>query len=95
LGADFILIYDNLAQPMPEPYELNLNYLKPDEACVVLRVCRNTLKDMIDDGRVKAVDRRKPGGKYAKWLIFADSLHNPTDPTERIALGEIERGLGW
>ena len=75
-------------------HDLNLNYLTPREACTILRVCLNTLADMIQDGRVKAVDRRKPGGKYAKWLILADSLYNPTDPAERIAQGEIERGLG-
>jgi hypothetical protein len=48
---------------IPDSSLLNLNYRTPREACAILRVCRNTLKDMIDDGRVKAVDRRKPGGK--------------------------------
>jgi hypothetical protein len=74
---------------------MSLNYLTPREACAILRVCPNTLADMIADGRVKAVDRRKPGGKYAKWLILADSLYNPVDPAEAVAQGEIERGLGW
>jgi hypothetical protein len=72
-----------------------LNYRTPREACTILRVCRNTLEEMIGDGRVKAVDRRKPGGKYAKWLILADSLYNPVDPAERVAQGEIEKGLIW
>lgn len=79
----------------PDPRDLNLNYLTPREACAILRVCLNTLADMIQDGRIQAVDRRKRGGKYAKWLILADSLYNPTDPAERLAQGEIERGLGW
>ena len=34
---------------------------------------------MIEDGRVEAVDRRKPGGKYAKWLIKPHSLQNVAD----------------
>jgi hypothetical protein len=71
------------------------NYLTPKEACAILRVCPNTLAAMLADGRVQAVDRRKPGGKYAKLLILADSLRNPVDPAERLAQGEIERGLGW
>lgn len=32
-----------------------------NEACQQLRCSRNTLKAMIADGRVEAVDRRKPG----------------------------------
>jgi excisionase family DNA binding protein len=71
------------------------NYLTPEEARLILRVSRNTLAAMIADGRIKAVDRRKPGGRYAKWLVLADSLYDPSDPAERLALGEIERGLGW
>jgi hypothetical protein len=77
------------------PDNFTPNYLKPREACAILRVCPNTLDAMIQDGRVKAVDRRKPGGKYAKWLILADSLYNPVDPAEDVEQAEIERGLGW
>lgn len=50
-----------------------------NEACQQLRCSRNTLKAMIADGRVEAVDRRKPGGKYAKWLIKPHSLQNVAD----------------
>ncbi len=49
------------------------------EACRHLRCCRNTLLAMIEDGRVEAMDRRKPGGKYAKWLIKPHSLQNVAD----------------
>jgi len=54
-------------------------YWTVPEACLQLRCCRNTLLAMIEDGRVEAVDRRKPGGKYAKWLIKPHSLQNVAD----------------
>lgn len=49
------------------------------EACKALRCSRNTLLGMIEDGRVEAVDRRRPGGLYCKWLIKPFSLQNVAD----------------
>lgn len=72
-----------------------MNLLTPKEARAILKVSPNTLKRMIEDHQVEAVDIRKPGGKYAIYRIKADSLRNPTDPAERVIMGEIERGLGW
>lgn len=69
--------------------------LKPAQARAILKVSPNTLRRMIRDHQVEAVDIRKPGGKYAILRIKADSLRNPTDPMERAALGQIKRGLGW
>lgn len=71
-------------------------YLTIRQACQALQVCRNTLKLMIADGRVKAVDIRRPGGKYAVWRISAIShrvLHR-LSVEEQIKLREIERRMG-
>lgn len=54
-------------------------YLTIKQACAQLQVSRNTLLGMIEDGRVQAIDRRKPGGKYAKWLIHPHSLTSLAD----------------
>ena len=72
-----------------------MNLLTPKEARAILKVSPNTLRRMIEDHQVEVVDIRKPGGKYAILRIKADSLRNPIDPAERLAQGEIERGLGW
>lgn len=57
-----------------------MSWLTVTEACEHFRVSRNTLLEMIADGRVVAVDRRRPGSKYAKWLIQAHSLTSQADP---------------
>jgi hypothetical protein len=49
------------------------------QACAYFQVSRNVLKAMIADGRVEAVDIRKPGGRYAKWRIKKYSLTNVAD----------------
>jgi excisionase family DNA binding protein len=49
------------------------------QACDYFQVSRNILKEMITDGRVEAVDIRKPGGTYAKWRIKKHSLTNVAD----------------
>jgi hypothetical protein len=68
--------------------------LKPREACRILGVCRNTLLRLIEDRQVDVVDIRKPGGKYAILRIKAESLQNPVNLLDKIAMLDIERGLG-
>lgn len=54
-------------------------YLTLTEACIHFRRSRNTLLAMIADGRLEATDVRRPGGKYAKWLIKPHSLRSMAD----------------
>lgn len=56
-----------------------MQLLTMKQACEYFQVSRNTLKAMISDGRVEAVDIRKPGGLYAKWRIKKYSLTNVAD----------------
>jgi excisionase family DNA binding protein len=49
------------------------------QACQHFKVSRNTLMAMIADGRLDAVDCRRPGGKYALWRIKPHSLQNVAD----------------
>lgn len=70
-----------------------MTYLTIRQACAALQVSRNTLLAMIDDGRIRAVDIRKPGGKYAVWRISA-SLVKALIQADEIKLREIERRIG-
>jgi excisionase family DNA binding protein len=56
-----------------------LQLLTVKQACDYFQVSRNVLKAMINDGRVEAIDIRKPGGAYAKWRIKKISLTNVAD----------------
>jgi excisionase family DNA binding protein len=56
-----------------------MQLLTVKQACDYFQVSRNTLKAMIADGRVEAIDIRKPGGFYAKWRIKKHSLTNVAD----------------
>lgn len=62
------------------------------QACAALNVCRNTLLAMIADGRVEAVDKRRPGAKYALWRIDAGSFGESVEG--RVKIREIEKRLG-
>jgi excisionase family DNA binding protein len=71
------------------------NYLTIRQACAALQVSRNTLLAMIEDGRVKAINLKRPGGKYDVWRI--DINVTQTDElvlARRIKLREIERKMG-
>jgi hypothetical protein len=39
------------------------------ERSAALQICRNTLLAMIADGRIKAVNLKRPGGKYDVWRV--------------------------
>ena len=69
------------------------NYLTIKQACAALQVSRNTMLSMIQDGRVEAVDIRKPNGKYAVWRISA-TLVKAIIQEHEIKLLEIEKRIG-
>ena len=65
-------------------------YLTINQACAALQVSRNTLLAMIRDGRVKAVDIKRPGGKYDVWRVVPE-IQTPVE--EQIKLKEIEKRM--
>lgn len=71
------------------------HYLKVSEACQILGVCRNTMRRLIEDGQVEAVDIRKKGGRYAIYRIKPDTLRDFHNEAERVIMAGILRGLGW
>jgi excisionase family DNA binding protein len=66
--------------------------LKPKEACVILRVHRNTLRAMIDRGQIEAVNISH--GKRPTWRILAHSLQNLGTLQKNAIVLDIERRLG-
>ncbi len=57
-----------------------LMLLKICEAAALLRLHRNTIRTMINDGRLEAVDLN-PFGRRPTWRVKVDGLFNPpADP---------------
>jgi excisionase family DNA binding protein len=74
--------------------------LKIQEAAAQLNVHPNTVKNMMRDGRVRAVNLN-PGGKRPTWRIVAASLEQfRVEPLgqavleERLREAELERRVG-
>lgn len=63
------------------------------EACASLKVCRNTLRTMIRDGRVKAINLR-PGARRPTWRIISESLTNPDSSEEAFLMLDIRKRAG-
>ena len=77
------------------------NLLTITQAAAQINVCRNTMRAMMDDGRVRSVNLN-PGGKRPTWRIVAASLETfrvePLDEAvleERLREVELERRMGW
>lgn len=68
------------------------NYLTIRQACQALQVSRNTLLAMIADGRVQAVDIRRPGGRNAIWRVSA-SLVKAIIQADELKLRRLEERL--
>ena len=71
------------------------------QAAAELNVCRNTLRAMIDDGRIRAKNIARPGAKKPTWRVVAESLQEFRDATlsldiieEKIRELDIEGRLG-
>ena len=71
------------------------------QAAAQINVCRNTLRAMIDDGRVRAKNIN-PRGKRPTWRVVAESLREFRDAPlgaelleERLREAELERRMGW
>jgi excisionase family DNA binding protein len=71
-----------------------LTYLTIRQACDALQVSRNTLLAMIADGRVRARNLKKPGGRYDVWRVDVDSVGQELSVLERVKLRKIERRMG-
>lgn len=63
------------------------------QACAALQVCRNTMLTMIADGRVKAVNLKKPGGKNDIWRVDISTVGQELSIQERVKIKKIERRL--
>ncbi|MBM4287545.1 MAG: helix-turn-helix domain-containing protein [Deltaproteobacteria bacterium] len=72
---------------------MSSSFMTISEACASLKVCRNTLRTMIRDGRIKAINLR-PGARRPTWRIFAESLTNPDSSEEAILLLDIRKRAG-
>lgn len=78
------------------------NLLTIRQAAAEINVCRNTLRAMIDDGRVRAKNIARPGAKKPTWRVVAESLQEfRVEPLgaevleERLRVAELERRVGW
>lgn len=77
------------------------NLLTIRQAAAEINVCRNTLRAMIDDGRVRAKNIARPGAKKPTWRVVAESLEEFREEPmsaeileERIRQLDIEDRLG-
>jgi hypothetical protein len=66
--------------------------LKISEACAALRVHRNTLRAMMADGRVTAVNLN-PQGKRPSWRVNLGGLERE-DPETELKMLDIRRRAG-
>jgi len=72
---------------------MSSSFLTISEACASLKVCRNTLRTMIRDGRIKAVNLR-PRARRPTWRIIAESLINQGLEEEAILMLDIRKRAG-
>jgi len=63
-------------------------FLTIAQACRFLQVCRNTLRAMIREGRVRALDLRRPGARKPTWRIDLASLADP-NPEQELQFYEL------
>jgi hypothetical protein len=77
------------------------NLLTIRQAAAEINVCRNTLRAMIDDGRVRAKNIARPGARKPTWRVIAESLKEFREEPlgtevleERLREAELERRLG-
>ena len=77
------------------------NLLTIRQAAAQINVCRNTLRRMIDDGRVRAKNIN-PRGKRPTWRVVEESLQEFRDAPlgakvleEKLREVELERRLTW
>lgn len=71
------------------------------QAAAEINVCRNTLRAMIDDGRIRAKNIARAGAKKPTWRVVAESLREFREEPmsaeileERIRQLDIEDRLG-
>jgi excisionase family DNA binding protein len=71
------------------------------QAAAEINVCRNTLRAMIDDGRVRATNIN-PRGKRPTWRVVAESLKEfKIEPLgsevleEQLREAELQRRVQW
>lgn len=77
-----------------EQYILMLsNYLTIAQACAHFHRGRDTILAMIADGRLRAINLKKPGGKYDQWLVDPESAGIGVDLEEQIKLRQLEKRL--
>jgi excisionase family DNA binding protein len=79
-----------------------MNLLTIRQAAAQINVCRNTLRAMIDDGRVRAKNIARPGAKKPSWRVVAQSLQEfRIEPLgaevleEKLREAELQRRIGW
>jgi hypothetical protein len=77
-----------------------MNLLTIRQAAAEINVCRNTLRAMIDDGRVRAKNIARPGAKKPTWRVVAASLKEFREEPlgagvleERLREAELERRI--
>jgi len=51
-----------------------VKFLTIRQAAAELKRCRNTVRKMIDDGRLRAVDLAGPGAHKPTWRVDAESV---------------------
>ncbi|WP_449244007.1 helix-turn-helix domain-containing protein [Desulfobacca acetoxidans] len=72
---------------------MSSSFLTISEACANLKVCRNTLRTMIRDGRIRAVNLR-PGARRPTWRIIAESIINQGLEEETTLMLDIRKRAG-
>lgn len=79
-----------------------MNLLTIRQAAAEINVCRNTLRAMIEDGRVRAKNIARPGARKPTWRVVAESLQEfRVEPLgaevlkEKLREAELKRRVGW
>ena len=80
----------------PSPQHISLpdaaRFYKVKEVCQLLKVHRNTVRAMIIDGRLEAVNINPAGGRPVWRIRFEELLAGP--PEDRLKMLDIERRAG-
>jgi hypothetical protein len=61
------------------------------QAAAKIKVCRNTMRVMIDDGRVVAMNIARPGAIKPVWRIKAESLRKLDPKAQEEKWKELEQ----